>query len=139
MYKRKATGEKVIRKKKKVVANPRVPRTRNNQTMTEAQFFSWIRNNFRRMSMYWKPIAECRKQNRRRKEGVKKLVYEYQCHQCKKWHLSDNIEVDHIHEAGSLRSFMDLSAFAERLFCEVEGLVCLCKPCHAIKTHKKSP
>jgi 5-methylcytosine-specific restriction endonuclease McrA len=133
---RESKGKKVIHKKKKVVANPRVPRTRNNQTMTESQFFSWIRNNFRRMSMYWKPITAAKQKARKQVIG-KRHKFEYQCANCTNWFLDKEVEVDHVIEAGSLRSFSDLSGFAERLFTEdIDNLVVLCKPCHKDKTHR---
>lgn len=137
MRRKAATGEKRV--KKKVVANPRVPRTRNNATMTESQFFSWIRSNLRRMTMYWKPIAECKKQARKSVTG-KRHKYEYKCAQCTGWFTDKEIDVDHIVEAGSLRSFNDLPGFAERLFVDAHQLAVLCKQCHHHKTHnEKSP
>ena len=45
----------------KKVKKPRVPRTRNNETMTEAAFWSWIRSALRQKSRWWKPIAEAKK------------------------------------------------------------------------------
>ena len=38
---------------------------------------------------------------------------------------------------GTLTCATDLSTFVENLFCEVEGLQCLCQNCHDIKTQKE--
>ena len=48
------------------VRKPRVPRTRNAGTMTEAAFWSMIRSALRQKSRWWKPIAECKKLARRK-------------------------------------------------------------------------
>jgi len=120
----------------KKVKNIRVARTHNANTMTEAQFFGWIRSHFRKMTMYWKPVGIAKNMNRKPVFG-KRHKFEYQCAQCKNWHPEKNIDIDHIEEAGSLKSFDDLPGFARRLFCDVDGLQILCKPCHKEKTHKK--
>lgn len=120
----------------KKVKNPRVARTRNGNTMTESQFWSWMRSSLRRMSMYWKPITIAKHKARKQVVG-KRHKFEYQCANCNHWFLDKEVEVDHVIEAGSLRSFSDLSGFAERLFTEnTNDLVVLCKPCHKAKTHK---
>jgi 5-methylcytosine-specific restriction endonuclease McrA len=86
--------------------------------------------------MQWKPVNERKKMSRRKYVGDnKRRKWEYQCGHCGGWFSDNEIEVDHIVEAGSLRSFEDLAGFCERLFCEVDGLECLCKECHKKKTH----
>lgn len=116
---------------------PRVPRTRNHGTMTEAAFFGMLREALRRRSMFWKPVAAAKKLYRRKNTGPnKRQKFEYYCHGCKNWFAEKDIEVDHIISPGSLKSFADLSTFAERLFCEVDGLQTLCKDCNRDKLHK---
>ena len=44
--------------------------------------------------------------------------------------MRKEVEVEHIVEAGTLRSFDDLGGFAERLFCETDGLRVSCEQCH---------
>lgn len=61
----------------------------------------------------------------------------YQCSSCLCDFPRKEVQVDHIVEAGSLRSFDDLPGFVERLFVEQEGLTVLCLGCHNIKTHNK--
>ena len=48
-------------------------------------------------------------------------------------------QIDHKIDAGSLKSFDDLSGFAERLFCPPEDLQVLCWHCHKKEHAKKTP
>lgn len=121
-------------KKRKI----RVPRTRNNQTMTEAAFWSWIRSSLRSRSRYWKPVAEARKRAKRVYRGPnKRRKWEYECAHCKGRFQDKEVSVDHIIPAGSLKCAADLPGFVERLFCEVDGLQVLCKTCHDKKTKQE--
>jgi hypothetical protein len=54
---------------------------------------------------------------------------------CKGWFPQKEVEVDHIVPVGSLLSFEDIGGFVERLLCELDGFVVLCKQCHKVKTH----
>lgn len=109
----------------------RVPKTRNANTMTEAAFWSMIRSTLRERSRWWKPISQCRKNAGRKYRGAnKRMKWEYQCAECKRWFPISDIEVHHIVPAGSLSCANDLPGFVERLFCEVGGLQCLCIKCH---------
>jgi len=122
----------------KKVRKPRVARTRNNQTMTEAAFWSWIRSGLRQKSRWWKPAAEAKKRARRAYKGKnKRQKWEYKCANCKQHFKSTEVQVDHIVPAGTLKSYNDLPGFVERLFCEVEGLQVLCSTCHDKKTKKE--
>lgn len=111
----------------------------NAESMTSAMFFGWLRSNLRRMTMRgWKPIAEVKKEARRAYKGPNKLQkWEFLCSSCGNYVKSTECEVDHIIEAGSLRSYEDLPGFVQRLFVEKDGLVLLCKQCHSSKTHNK--
>jgi hypothetical protein len=118
---------------------PKAPKTRNNGTMTEAAFWSMIRSHLRRKTVFWKPKSEAIKRASRKYVGEnKRRKIEVQCAKCEGWFARDSVEVDHIIEAGSLRSFDDLSGFLERLFCEVDGFQVLCKPCHKLKTNNNA-
>lgn len=109
----------------------------NNGTMTNAGFWGMIRSTLRQKSRWWKPIAEAKKRARRKYTGKnKRQKWEYKCSHCEEWFMEKEIQVDHIVEAGSLTCGDDLKEFVEKLFCEVDGLQVLCKPCHKIKTDK---
>lgn len=123
---------------KRRVRKHRVPRTRNHNTMTESMFWSMIRSTLRQKSRWWKPIAEAKILARRPYKGKnKRQKWEYKCAECKHYFKSDEVNVDHITPAGTLKHFNDLPGFVERLFCEVEGLQVLCSPCHNKKTKKE--
>ena len=122
---------------KKRTTKIRVPRTRNGGTMTEAAFFQWLRQKLRKASMYWKPVAQVRKAAQIPYKGKNtRRRYSYLCADCKGEFSALEVNIHHVQECGALSSFDDLSSFAERLFCEKEGLVCLCSNCHD-KRHNK--
>lgn len=114
----------------------RVPRTRAGLTMTEAQFWGFIRSNLRLMSRKWAPrkhvLLACRRPNQ---SDNKRLKFEHQCSECLQWFPQKNVEVDHVIPTGSLLSFEDLPGFVERLLCEADGFVVLCEQCHRTKTN----
>lgn len=127
---KKNAKKKAAKKPKKVVVKPRC-----NGTMTESAFWSFIRSALRQKSRFWKPITECKLQARRLYKGPnKRQKYEHQCNVCKNWFIAKKINVDHITPAGSLNCAQDLPGFVDRLFCEVDGLQCLCTKCHDKKT-----
>lgn len=66
--------------------------------------------------------------------GTRKHVNKYRCASCNELFAQNAVQVDHIIPAGSLKTFSDLPEFARKLFCSVDGLQILCKPCHTIKT-----
>jgi hypothetical protein len=107
-------------------------------TMTDAEFWSFIRSALRQKSRYWKPIQDVKKQNRRKYTGIdKRRKFEYQCNMCKEWYAEKEIDVDHIIECGALKNANDIAGFIERLFCETDSLQILCKNCHNHKHNKK--
>ena len=127
--------------RKKTVRKPRAnasPKTRNNGTMTESAFWSFIRSGLRQKSRFWKPITQCKLNAKRAYKGpLKRQKFEYQCNSCKNWFQEKLINVDHIHPAGNLNCANDLPGFVKRLFVEAEGLQVLCSNCHDKKTAKE--
>jgi len=120
---------------KKKVKKFRVPRTRNNGTLTESAFWQMIRATLRNRTRFWKPRYQCLMDARRPSQSLnKKLKWEFQCSSCKKWFSQSAIEIHHFQEAGKLNCAADLPLFVERLFAE-DGWMCLCKACHK-KEHK---
>lgn len=121
------------------MAKQRVPRTRNGNSMTEAQFWGMLRSTLRKRWMFWKPRKYALDATRREYKGAnKRRKWEYQCNECKEWFDRKSVEVDHKNEAGSLKSYDDLPGFVERLFCEEpECYDVLCKKCHRSKTNNQ--
>lgn len=110
----------------------RVKRTRAGRTWTESRYFSFIRSNLRLMWNKWpvkyKVLEKARRLKPKNKKGRHK--YEYKCSRCRGWFLNREVEVDHIKECGSLKTFEDIPRFISTLLCEEGNLRVLCKPCH---------
>ncbi len=122
-------------KRRTKIPRTKSPKSRNSKSMTESQFWSFIRSALRQKSRWWKPITECKMKSRRAYKGPnKRQRFEYQCNECKLWFPEKKINVDHIVPAGSLNCAADLPGFVERLFCEIDNLQVLCEGCHNIKT-----
>ena len=118
------------------MARQRVPRTRAGGTWTKARYFGFIRSALRNAYSRYPPKFQAKEAARRKKKAGKR--FEYQCAVCNKWFPNSETEVDHIEPAGSLRSYDDLPAFVEKLFCEPDGLQVVCKVCHQRKTNDEN-
>lgn len=116
----------------------RVPRTRAGGEWTEAAFWGFLRSGLRQLSSRWPPRRNVLKTVRREYHGPnKRQQWEYLCAGCGQWFPAKQIEVDHVEECGSLKSFADIAGFCERLFCEADKLCVLCETCHEMKTDHK--
>jgi 5-methylcytosine-specific restriction endonuclease McrA len=82
----------------------------------------------RSISLYWPG----------RTEALKKAQLargQYQCNHCKQVFKRTELHVDHIDPVIDINDgWKGFDEFIPRLFCSVEGLQCLCKVCHDIKT-----
>lgn len=126
-------------KRRTKIPRTKSPKSRNSKSMTESQFWSFIRSALRQKSRWWKPITECKMKSRRAYKGPnKRQRFEYQCNTCKLWFPEKKINVDHIEPVGALNCSADLPGFVERLFVEVDNLQCLCSSCHNDKTKKEA-
>lgn len=109
----------------------RVPRTRADGTWTEAAFWGYLRSGLRRMSLTWPPLRNIMRRDRRPYSGPdKRTKWEHRCEACGRWYPAKLIEVDHIIPCGQLKNWDDLRGFAERLFCEADGLRKTCVECN---------
>lgn len=130
------TIKKVPRKIKKERKTKAV-RNRNAGAWTESQYFSAIRSALRTKFRFWKPMAAVLEKASRPYKGPNKLQKkEYLCVQCKEWFKRKDVEIDHIVECGSLRTYEDIVPFLKRLTPEDQGAFqILCKnKCHRAKT-----
>lgn len=112
----------------------RVQRTRAGNTWTEARYWQFIRSALRQAYSRYPAKFQAKKAVERTVTG-KRHKYEYKCAECEEWFQGKEVQVDHIVGAGALSSYDDIAGFAERLFCEAEGMQILCKPCHQLKTN----
>lgn len=58
----------------------------------------------------------------------------YLCVSCEKKFPQTGVQVDHIDPVVSTTGFLDWDTFITRLYCPIENLQVLCKPCHLDKT-----
>lgn len=122
--------------KKRVVKKPKVPRTRGNNTMTESQFFGFIRSGLRQKWTRWPPRFAAIKQA----EVVVAGKRWWKCEMCNGLFKQKDVEVDHIEPAGTLTAFEHIGDYCKRLFVEVDKLRVLCKKkCHAAVTAASRP
>lgn len=120
--------------------------------MTEAAFFGKIRSILRKEWRHSQPYKDAIKRAKKPYMGAGRRKFSVACEQCGvEYAMKERIEVesavkgkmkevlayniDHKVDAGSLKSFDDLSGFAERLFCSIDDLQILCYHCHKKKTH----
>jgi hypothetical protein len=120
----------------KKIKVPRVERTRNAGSMTEAEYFSRVRSALRNAFKFWKPMQAVLKKNSRPSQSLnKKLKTEYQCAACGGWFPRKEVQIDHIVECGSLRTYEDIAPFLQRLTLEdPNAYQILCKKHHKHKT-----
>lgn len=112
--------------------------TRADKTMSESEFWSFIRSSLRRRSMFWKPMSIAKNKARRPYTGGDaRTKWEYQCAICNDWFKGKDTHIDHIIPVGSLTDGEHLKEFVENLFCDSENLRVLCKPCHKIITKEQ--
>lgn len=116
----------------------RVLRTRAGGEWTEAAFFGFLRSNLRLASRKWPPLARLALEQARRpsQSENKRLKWEFQCSTCSQWFPRKEVEVDHLVPCGALTNWDEFKTFAERLFCEVDGLAVCCETCHQQKTNQ---
>jgi hypothetical protein len=120
--------------------------------ITEAAFFGKIRSALRKEWRNSQMYRDALKIAKRPYIGKGRRKISIECAECKTHYaLNDKIivpsakkgitktvktyNIDHKIDAGSLKSFDDLSGFAERLFCSPDELQVLCYFCHKKKTY----
>jgi len=102
---------------------PKVEKTRNAGTMTEAAYFAKIRSILRNGFRYWKPaMLAAEKASRPYKGENKRLKKEYQCKSCKEWFKRADVQIDHILPCGSLNNYNDIVDFIKRLTVRIQKL-----------------
>lgn len=130
--------KKTVRRKVAAAKRQKAAKTRNAGTMTDAQFFQMIRHVLRRRTIFWKPILNVKNRAKIAYKGPnKRRKFSFICEGCKEEFASNQVNVHHMVECGSLMTFDDLPGFVERLFCEEEHLKLLCHRCHDLEHLKE--
>lgn len=124
----------------------RTPPFSNYPEWTVARFFGFLRSGMREKFNRYPPKYEALKRAMHivvigeyktgPNKGKVKLAKHYKCAACEQLFMQKDVQVDHITPAGSFKSFDDAGPFLEKLFCSVDDLQVLCKPCHNIKTQE---
>jgi len=118
-----------------------VAKTRNGEQWTEGQFNSFIKSMLRRGSTRWGPKYACKKAARHSEKLPNekgRLVFHSLCASCNQVFPETTCAVDHIQPVvDPYVGFQGWDTLIERLFCEVDNLQVLCKPCHDRKTKRE--
>lgn len=104
---------------------------------TDAKFRGWIISLLRRGTMRWPPRNQClvnAKTKKKRNKKTNRLAQHYRCNGCKKDFPLTNMVVDHIDPVIDVdEGFIDFDIYIERMYCPLDNLQALCKPCHKKK------
>ncbi len=114
---------------------------RNGGEWTEARFKSFVTSALRAASRRWPPKYKALKEAFAGKQvnaKTGKLAMHYKCAECKKLYVATDVQVDHIKPVvDPKKGFVSWDSFIDRMFCEIENLQVMCKPCHKIKTDQE--
>jgi len=106
---------------------------------TENVFWTWMRGGLRRSLWMRHPVKLALLKEKRYRAPIGRGgrdVWALCCSICQTEQPQSGCEVDHIHEAGSLKSVEDIQPFIERLaFVTPDDLRVVCKPCHKVLTY----
>ena len=111
---------------------------RNGGEWTEARFKSFVTSALRTASRRWPPKYKALKEafvGRKLNAKTGKLAMHYTCAACKKLYVATDVQVDHIKPVvDPKKGFVSWDVYINRMFCEIEDLQVMCKPCHKVKT-----
>lgn len=114
---------------------------RNGGEWTEARFKSFVTSALRAASRRWPPKYKALKEafaGRKVNAKTGKLAMHYTCAACKKLYAATDVQVDHIKPVvDPKKGFVSWDVYINRMFCEIEDLQVMCKPCHKIKTDQE--
>lgn len=114
---------------------------RNGGEWTDSRFRSFVTSALRAASRRWPPKYKALKEafvGRKTNKKTGKLAMHYKCAKCKKHFVAADVQVDHVLPVVDPKvGFVSWDDFINRIFCEIENLQVLCKPCHKVKTDEE--
>jgi len=114
---------------------------RNGGEWTDGRFRSFVTSALRAASRRWPPKFKALKEafvGRKTNKKTGKLAMHYKCAKCKKHFVATDVQVDHVLPVVDPKvGFVGWDSFIDRIFCEIENLQVLCKPCHKVKTEEE--
>jgi 5-methylcytosine-specific restriction endonuclease McrA len=118
-----------------------VDKKRNGGEWTDSRFRSFVTSALRAASRRWPPKFKALKEafvGRKTNKKTGKLAMHYKCAKCKKHFVAADVQVDHILPVVDPKvGFVSWDDFINRIFCEIENLQVMCKPCHKVKTEEE--
>ena len=114
---------------------------RNGGEWTEARFKSFVTSALRAASRRWPPKYKALKEafvGKKVNAKTGKMAMHYKCADCKDLFVAVDVQVDHIKPVvDPKKGFISWDDFISRMFCEIENLQVMCKPCHKVKTDQE--
>lgn len=95
----------------------------------DPRFRSFIMSALRKVSRWWKPLANCKNASR-----VSRGMYKCSNPSCGKVVRSRDIKVDHIDPVIPISGFTNWDDVIKRLFCDISNFQTICSACHDSKT-----
>jgi hypothetical protein len=127
----------------------RVPRTRGDGKLTESMFMAMIKNNLRKLHLYWnsKTVAK----NKAKTGGTvinpntDRPNVAYECAICHGEFMGRHIDIDHLEPFvpigmtwEDMFKTMTLEDIVNRMYCESDGYRALCEACHVVCTNEEN-
>lgn len=116
--------------------------TKKQKEWTEGRKKSFVTSVLRSGSRRWPPKYECLAaayKETKTNEKTGRLAKHFECNTCKQLFPSKDVQVDHIQPIVGPEGFVSWDVFINRLYCPIDNLQVLCKPCHDEKTQREKP
>ena len=111
---------------------------RNGNEWAEARFKSFVTSALRAASRRW-PVKYLALKHalvgRKTNKKTGKLAQHFKCNACNEAFVAADVQVDHIAPVvDPAKGFISWDIYIDRLFCEIDNMQVMCKPCHKVKS-----